>query len=250
MSIMQDNKYLLALAYTVKYQLANKGQIIGRIILYSIIVFLFSQVFTSVNGEHERIWYISMTQLISLSGAPLAFQIVKDLLNKQYEYFLIRPLDYLLFRFSEAAGISIVNYVILWCCFMVICLSVTTAHPTWNSIFIGSLYGCLSMCLYIMMTIVIGLLSFWIKDIKNVFYLNLTITFCLGGLIVPLNYYSTIIKNISFYTPYPWILWAPAQIINNNINVITAISYTLGWIMLFYGIILLLHRRALRQFVA
>jgi len=243
------NKYFKAFITAIHFQLSSKAQLIARIGLYSLIVYLFSQVFTATGAEDERIWYVATTQLIVLSVCPLAFQMAQDFSNNKYESFLLKPFNYLSLRYCEAMGASIIQYITLFACYLLLCRTLTNTFPEIRSLLLGFFYGILSMTLYLVMNAIIGLFSFWVRDIKTLHFLNLTAAFCFGGLIVPLESYSAIMKQICFCTPYPWILWAPAQMTNNMISIYTSVAFISAWIFLFYFILRIVNNRCEQSFL-
>ena len=202
------NKYLASLQSGLKQQITEKNQLIGRVILYLVIIYLFSQIFQNTQSSSFQLWYSAMTQVITLSSSMIAFQITQDIQSGQIAHFLIRPIHYLGYRICEAMGISFVRYFLLIACYLAARFYATGSIP--DQLLLGVVFGIAGIFLYTLTSVLIGLLSFWIKEIKSIFYLNLTATFCFGGLIVPLDFYSPFIRALSFFTPYPWILWWPA----------------------------------------
>lgn len=120
------------------------------------------------------------------------------------------------------------RYTILGFCCLGVTFFLTSNFPT-NiiSFLIGSFFVLLSIILYTSITILIGICSFWIGDIKDVFYLNLTAGFFFGGLIVPIDFYPSFLRSFYFYTPYPWIIWGPAEYITEGD--IDFMQFILGW---------------------
>ncbi len=246
------NKYWATVAISVRQQLAQKGQLAGRIILYFVIVYLFSQVFQSVDAGNNRIWYLAITEWLTLSTPPIAYRIAEDIRSGQVIYFMLRPLPYLWMRFCECMGIALIRFVILGICCMAFGYFLTGAWPSSiSTIATGMGFGLLSVMLYNLLSILIGIFSFWLREIQPLIYLNLTATFCFGGLIVPLSFYSETLKTISFATPYPWMLWWPAEYMTGVAPPIqiSLLAYV-GWFCLISGLIFLLYQKCLENFVS
>ncbi len=236
----------------IRQQLVQWSQLVGRIILYGVIVYLFYQVFQSVKAEPNRVWYLAITEWVILSTSSVAFQISRDIQSGQIVYFMLRPMHYLVFRFCECMGTSLVRFILLgFCCFLlgfflIGAMPEKTYLWTWIT---GILFSILGVLLYSLILVLIGLLSFWIKEIQVLVYLNLTATFCFGGLIVPLDFYSDFLKKISFCTPYPWILWWPAQWLTDTVNLSHAF---LGWSFWMFFLVIcigILYEKCLKFFV-
>jgi ABC-2 type transport system permease protein len=250
---MGFNKYLANITLAARLQLANRAQLIGRIILYMMIVYLFFQIFQSVKAGPNRVWYVAVTEWIMLSTPPLALQIEQDIRNGQIAYFLLRPMNYLSLRFTEAFGGFIIRYVILGmlCLFLGFVLTRTIPNPLSSWCF-GIMIGFMGIILYSLILTLIGIFSFWIKEIHPILYLNLTATFCFGGLIVPLSFYSESFRQICFLTPYPWILSWPAETMTGMMtwqNHLYALGGWFFWVCLLTLLIHILYRRTMHSFI-
>ncbi len=57
-------KYLKAFCSGVFQQFNDRSQLLGRTILFTVIVYLFYQIFESVGAPQERLWYYAMTEAI------------------------------------------------------------------------------------------------------------------------------------------------------------------------------------------
>lgn len=246
------NKYSASIAISIRQQLSQRGQLAGRAVLYLVIVCLFYQVFQSVNASLERLWYVAITEWIALSTIPIAFQIAQDIKNGQIVYGLLRPMNYLVLRFYECMGTSLVRFIMIGIGCIGFSFYLTNTFPGDFYIWVaGTLFAYLSVILFTLISILIGIFSFWLTDIQPLIYLNLTVTFCFGGLIVPLNYYSNFFKKLSFCTPYPWILWWPADyIIGGNTPIWIALLGMSFWIIAIVLSILFLYRRCLNSFIS
>lgn len=215
------NKYLLSCITAMREQLTQKSLLIGKILVYSVVVYVFAQIFDLTPDTAERIWYISCTQLLVFSMPSFATKIEDDIHNGIYDYFLFRPCNYLLIRLFESFGTFILRFLLLLPCFCVLVYLFTGYIPLNLAGTVQLLFICsIAFLIYSMIQIIIGLLAFWINDISPILYLNQTTMFFFGGLIIPINFYQQAWQKISFLTPYPWILWWPATHISER-NTIT-----------------------------
>lgn len=247
-----QNKYFTSATTAIRNILAQRGQLIGRLFLYCMIVYLFYQVFKSVNAEPKRVWYLAITEWLILSVSYISFQIAEDIKTGQIAYFLLRPMNYITFRFWEFLGGTSLRFILLGIICLSLGFSLTHTLPFTLPIWIfGIVISILSILLNTLMGILIGLLSFWIKEIHPLVYLNLTATFCFGGLIVPLEFYSDTMKIIAFSTPYPWILWWPAQsFLNPSATILYGLIPYFIWMIFLSIIIWWVYTKCLKSFVA
>lgn len=209
------HKYLRMFNYGFKSQLAEKAQITGRVFLYLIIIFLFSQVFEAVTAQSQRFWYIAVTESVILSSSAVMFDIASDVASEKIIYFSGRPISYVAMKFCEAMGVSTFRYMVVGGACAIVNF-IFFAYPITHiaNYIVGFLSGFIGLAIYNMILCVIGLSAFWVNEIKNIFFLNLTSSFLFGGLIMPINYYSESVVKLSYYLPYLWVLWWPAATIS------------------------------------
>ncbi|MCH9610406.1 MAG: hypothetical protein S4CHLAM81_12910 [Chlamydiales bacterium] len=222
-------KYWMAARAAFLQQLSEKGQLCGRLLLFVIVVLLFKQIFVAVEAASSRICYLAMTEAVIISAAPLVLTILSDIRTNQTAYFLLRPVDYCTFRSIEALGNASFRYIILF--------AAATLFSFWlrgTPNFVSFFVGFLGLVLYTQMSLVIGLLSFWMREIKTLLYFNLTATFCFGGLIVPLSDYPAWMQKIAFFTPYPWVLYWPAALFSGSRVTAVAPLFWLLWMAIFW----------------
>ncbi len=246
-----NHKYWASISIAIRQQLAQRGQLVGRFFLYVVIVYLFHQVFESVQAPASRLWYLAITEWVILSAPPLAFQLAEDINSGQIAYFMLRPMHFLSVRLMECIGSFMVRFILLGLSCVGLGFYLTGYFPgdimAWM---LGIIFSILAVLLYNTLLILIGLCAFWLRDIKTLIYLNLTATFCFGGLIVPLSFYTPAIKTISFCTPYPWILWWPAEFMTGgDVNVWLALINWGFWMLLLWSLIAFAYQRGIKSFV-
>ncbi|HML19813.1 MAG TPA: ABC-2 family transporter protein [Candidatus Dependentiae bacterium] len=244
------NKYWKIFVCSAMQQWHNRLRLLAKIVLYLFVVYLYYQIVTSTGAGPERVIYIAMTELMILSFAPVTFQIARDIESGCIDYFLVRPVNYIGYTLIGALGESLVKYIVLGSCCFVWVGFLTNTVPRIPEFLFGLLLGLVSLLLYLLITIFIGISSFWFNDVKDLFYLNLTACFCFGGLIVPLEFYSGIIQKISLYTPYPLILWVPAHLVaSGSAHIPFIFVSTMLWLTVLVFLIRMIYRTFLSVYL-
>ncbi len=224
------SKYKTTLIMSVVRKANQKKQLLIRVLIYILIVSIYSQIFKKVTQDILRLWYIGVTQWVIGSIASVAITISNDILSGQFIYYSLRPINYVLYRFYDAMGITFIKSIVLGVCFGIQIYLLTGSFPfNIYKCFMGTILVLLSTSLFNLILIFIGLLSYWTREIRGLVYTNLTASFCFGGLIVPLEFYSETMRKIAFMTPYPWILGWPARFI-------TQPTFNLNYSFLYWGI--------------
>jgi ABC-2 type transport system permease protein len=202
------NLSILAIAMEARQRMS----IVLRIFLYILVMLLFSQTLRAAKTSVESLFYIAMTQLLVSSFAPQSFEIFNDIHLGLYSLRIGKPLNYIAIHFLRSMSAYIYRLAILIITFLLLQRVMPNLLgkivPAIGSFICFAIIG---GSIYSLLSILIGLASYWAKDVKVLFYLNMTTLFSLGGLIVPLELYSKTAQKIAFYSPYPYILWYPAR---------------------------------------
>lgn len=199
-------KYFMLIKNNIEITLLYKSRLYFRGCMYFIVILLFNEILSNVTKEQRSLWYVTATQLIVFSASPtIAFQISYEIQRNQMISFLIKPIDYIYSKLTEAASETLIKLLL----FFLIGFSTTLFLVKTNPIesvqqilyFIYLIISGLLISCFI--NICIGLLSFWLHDVKSIIYLNLTSSFCFGGLIIPISSYP---KNYKCFVFLPHIL--------------------------------------------
>jgi ABC-2 type transport system permease protein len=198
--------------WSLKQEFQQKTLIILRLSIYILILFVFSQIYSAVTKNLTPVKYVFLTQGVVTSFFPLTFEIFEAIENKTLSFLTNRPFSYLQVQIVRSTSIFTSRILITLLVFLLyhaLYFDMTTPDPKNIALFFIS--AVLSGFIYSLLCISIGMLSFWIHDVKALFYLNMTTMFFLGGLVVPLESYPKNMQFAAFLSPYPWILWCPAR---------------------------------------
>jgi ABC-type uncharacterized transport system permease subunit len=235
MKTLTISKYRFLFWQGIKSMLEKKGEIIGRMIAYVIMLCLYRQITTSANINPSQILYIAANQWIIFCGGHIAFDIASDIETEKIKYCLLEPYNYLIAKFCESSASTIIKFL----CIGVLCC-VLNNHFN----FLALIFILFAAIFQNIVGILIGLMAFYVKDIKQIFYLNMTASFTLGGLLVPLRSCPSYIQIISSLTPYPYILNIPAESFSvGNIQFLEYFKGLIIWTMIILVFIKILYRR-------
>jgi ABC-type uncharacterized transport system permease subunit len=222
----------LALAFRLERRL--RAQWILRAMVYLLILALFAQIFYCVHAPEPRLVYLAATQLVTLSCRKISFSIEQDIQCRNWPALMLLPNSYFVRKMEEGMGASLWSFCVLSA---VACASAPlfgiTTLPSLGRIPLFLLCSLLAIVIQLLMGFWIGLLTFWLRDIRNLFFTNLSATFLFGGLILPIEHYPPAFRHCCFFTPYPWILWAPASTIADGTG---QIFLKLGGALIWIGI--------------
>ena len=128
--------------------------------------------------------------------------------------------------------------------------------PQWWRVLLAIACGYLAFMLRFFIAYSISMAAFWIERISALEGINYLPYLFLSGLIVPLQTLPDWLQSIILWTPYPYMLWFPAQLIAASPEamppamILRGLATILGWIVIFALIQRLLWRRGLRHYSA
>jgi ABC-2 type transport system permease protein len=100
---------------------------------------------------------------------------------------------------------------------------------------------------------IIGLLAFWTESSTSFQEVVWLIYAALGGIFAPLAFYPQWVQNIAVWTPFPYMLGLPAQLLAGKASLADAgrgALVLLGWLVVFWVVRLLVWRMGLRKYGA
>ena len=184
------------------------------------------------------------------------YQISEEIRNGLINQFLLKPVNYFLYRFSIFVGARIVSgSMALLAVLVTLPLTLSTLtlpHDTWR---VGLLLPalCLSALIQFSIAYCFGMLTFWFLEIQGFVILSMAIETVLGGQVFPLDLMPHKIFVVAQYLPFAYQTYFPAAIITGRVDQAFALRGLV--IQLFWAIVLLalnqlLWRRGLRRHTA
>jgi ABC-2 type transport system permease protein len=196
----------------VCHELTSYHEILFRIILYSLIVYVISLSFRIVSQDPSRLFYVFLVQILITSFVPISFEIFREIQSDLFSVRCIKPIHYLFFQTIKSLSLFFTRFLTLMFPCMLIIYMQTKQFPIPLKTFpLFILSSIIAATIYHFITCIIGLCSYWMEDVKVLFYLNFTTMFSMGGFLVPVHDYPKLLKSIALWTPYPWILSYPAH---------------------------------------
>ena len=185
------------------------------------------------------------------------YQISEEIRNGLINQFLLKPINYFLYRFSIFIAARLVSgslvFVPLLIAFPVIGEYLTYPLDAWR-FGIGIPAIILSALIQFCIAYCFGMLTFWFLEIQGFVILSMAIEALLGGQIFPLDLMSPDIFAASMLLPYPYQMYFPAAIFTGRITDPTAIALGFGiqafWVLVLLGVNHLLWTRGLRRHTA
>ena len=216
-------KYWAIFQITLINSLAYPGDLIGRslmIIPFMLVFYQLWKVTYAASGSEvingltfsNVLWYLMLAETIELSHPPLARTISENVKDGSIAYLLNKPYDFLLYQLSTTMGETIFRAVlnavlggavILW-------LAGPPEHPEGFLIALPAVLG--SWILYFCVSVMIGLLAFFVEDVSAFMWIYQKLAFLFGGMLFPLDFYPEWLQKIAGALPFSSVTYGPARL--------------------------------------
>jgi ABC-2 type transport system permease protein len=216
------SKYAAITRINLQSNLAYIGEFAYRSIFMVLILYVFIQLWTttySVSGStniagfalRDTIWYLVMTETIMLSRMRIANKIAEEVRDGSLAYTVGRPYSYLLYQFFHSFGDTLLRMIINFIAGSILITALISPMPATNlpAVIVSVL---LALILDFCIIGVIGLLSFFTEDVNSFDIIYQKILFILGGMIIPLDFLPTWLRDISLALPFNYIIYAPSRL--------------------------------------
>ncbi len=184
------------------------------------------------------------------------YQISEEIRNGLINQFLLKPINYFLYRFTIYGSARLVSGLL-------VLLPLAIAYPLLKDYLVFPTDGwrlalglpavLLSAIIQFSIAYCFGLLTFWFLEIQGFVILSLAIETLLGGQMFPLDLMPDWVFRLSQYLPFYYQMYFPAAIFTGRIDHALAVQglfVQLGWVLLLLGINHLLWQRGLRRHTA
>lgn len=253
-------KVLAFVRIAAAQRLRAKASVVAQMGFYTVILFIFSRLWTvalesrPIDGidSSNFLWYLAITEWIVLSVPLIHLDIEQDVRSGDLTYRLTRPIAYPLTRVAEGFGDLLVRMVGLGVFGVGLALAYTGSCPLSVGaavavLILGIAAGALTLVFYA----TIGMLAFWIHDTRPIYWLWQKASFVLGGLIVPLELYPDWLRAIASASPFAALLHGPGRLAlgASPADAWTVALTLLVWAVLASLALTLVYRRGLKAVV-
>lgn len=185
------------------------------------------------------------------------YQISEEIRNGLINQFLLKPINYFIYRFSIFVAARLVTGALI-----LIPLAVavplmhsylTLPHEFWR---IGLAVPAMALSALIQFSIAycFGMMTFWFLDIQGFVILSMAVESLLGGQMFPLDLLPAGVLRVAEFLPFYYQTYFPVAILTGRITDIAQVWSGLGiqacWVILLLGVNQLLWTRGLRRHTA
>ncbi len=251
-------KYAHVALTSARERLHERAALLGRLGFLAIVLLIFAELWktiaqgNSLGGRRQTdfVWYLAVTEWIMLSLPPLHLEVEAHVRTGRVATLLPQPISYVGFVFAKGFGELAVRLATLGPAAFLLAWLLTGSGPPSGMALLGALpFGLVAASLLLTSYVVLGLSAFWLEDATPAYMVWQKLAFVFGGMFVPLDVYPTWLRDIATFTPFPSLLYGPAQLAVGAGDASDWASLALRlflWGSVSVAVLAFVHRRALR----
>jgi len=198
--------------------------IFGTAFFIAIVIFIFSKLWAVIfesNGTsiisgftiQMMLWYLVLTEAIVTSLENIVTQIGIEIRSGDISNYLNKPYHYVIYKYAQTIGKAIFTFLlILLVGGLVAYLTVGLININWYIIPFIFIIVFLAITLSFMILVNIGLLAFWIEEVRGIHFIYNKFVFVIGGMLVPLEIFPFWLAKIGLVLPFSYIAYHPAKL--------------------------------------
>jgi len=208
--------------------------------------------------EAQMIFYYLMVAVVDVFTAVNEddWQIAADIREGAISQFLLKPVDYLWYRlglffagrlaFVLMAALPLAGFIF---CFRQYFLPPPDAFTF--AIFLVSLS--LTAFLQFFISYALAMLAFWFLEISTFIFIVFAFEYLASGHLFPLDVLPGPVKQVLFFTPFPYQLYLPIQIYmgkTGGVDLWRGLFIQIGWVLAAYGLSRYMWQRGVKKYSA
>jgi ABC-2 type transport system permease protein len=227
-------------------------------------IFIWGAIFEAKGGGINNFDYASMVFYFLLvlaldtliTPADDEWQVAADIREGQMNAFLVKPMNYLLYRLSLFASNRLL-YTVVTLPVLVVTFFAFRTYIAWPSSWVTWAWAIVSVILAAMLQFLISysvaLLAFWMLEISTVVFIIYSFEYFLSGHMFPISFMPEGIQGILRLLPFPYELYFPISIFMEQVRgreLWNGMLIQTFWVLLIYLGASALWRGGLRKYQA
>ena len=212
-------------------------------------------------GTYTQAQMISYYLLVALVDALTAvneddWMIAADIKDGNISQFLLKPMDYMWFRFClfVSGRITYISVAAIPLALFFWWLGDYFVFPKDAMTLVAFLLSLsLTAMLQFFMSYMMAMLAFWVLEVSTFIFIMYAFEYIASGHLFPLDILPPYFEKILYFTPFPYQLYFPVGIYMGKIHgeeMIRGFAMQIGWVTLAYVLARLAWNRGIRKYAA
>lgn len=217
-----NSKYLTAASVSLRERLAYPSAFAGTLLTYGLFIFVFSRIWASVYADKALIagysrsmavWYFIIAEITVFGMGRFFNTLSPDIKNGQVAYLIARPYDFTFFNFAQSMGTALSDAAVLLLEGFALGLIVAGPLPVTSVGQAAALVLSLLLAgtLQFFLQFSLAMTAFWVEENAAFYWIYQKIAL-VAGTLLPLEFLPETARAIIRWTPFPYVVWAPARI--------------------------------------
>jgi ABC-2 type transport system permease protein len=215
----------------------------------------------AIVGTYTLAQMVSYYLLITVVDALTAvneddWQIAADIKDGNISQFLMKPIDYLVYRLclfvsGRIAYLAVAAIPLGLFIFALRGYFVFPAGPGTFFVFLFSVF--LTALLQFFMSYAMAMLAFWVLEVSTFIFILYAFEYIASGHLFPLDILPPILERVLFYTPFPYQLYFPVSIYMGKVTgaeLAQGLLIQVLWVTIAYGFARLAWARGIKHYSA
>ena len=221
---LNTTKYAAIAQINLQNSLAYAGELAYRSVFMVVILYVFVQLwratYRAVGADaiagltfSDTLWYLVMTETLILSKLRFANKMSEEVKDGSLAYTISRPYNYLLYHWAYGLGDTLLRLGINFAAGTLLVTALVGPMP-FNPVYTLPLIVSIALALVLDFCIegLIGLSAFVTEDVGSVQLIYSKFLFILGGMLIPLDFFPTWLRNLALVLPFNYVIYAPARL--------------------------------------
>jgi ABC-2 type transport system permease protein len=206
----------------------------------------------------QLILYFAMTVLVENLVTPTddEWQIAGEIRDGKMSFLLLKPINYLAYRFTLFASYRLLYTAVLLPGIAVIFFFLR-AHITFPVhgitwlVFAASTF--MAALIQFFLAYALAMLAFWILEISTVIFIVFSLEYFLSGQVFPLDMLPSWLAGFVKWSPFAYELYFPVQIFMERVSggaLATGLAIQAGWVVIMWLLAVGLWRLGIRRYQA
>lgn len=184
------------------------------------------------------------------------WQIAADIKDGNISQFLLKPVDYLWFRFCLFISGRITYLTVAFgpIALLIFFLRNYFVLPAdWSTLGLFILSLVLTAMLQFFLSYTMAMLAFWVLEVSTFIFIVYAFEYIASGHMFPLDILPPALKEALFLTPFPYQMYLPVGIYMGKVTgseLIRGLSMQAGWVLLTYLLARFAWQRGIRKYAA
>jgi ABC-2 type transport system permease protein len=184
------------------------------------------------------------------------WQIAADIKDGNISQFLLKPVDYLWFRFSLFIS-GRITYLAVACIpltlFILWLRQYFVLPPDWATFGLFLVSLAMTAMLQFFLSYMMAMLAFWVLEVSTFIFILYAFEYIASGHLFPLDILPPAIEGALYFTPFPYQLYVPVGIYMGKMSdaeLVTSLVMQAGWVVLAYLLARFAWNRGIRKYSA